>query len=33
MKIARPKVSVEVLKKSSNDDAALKGANFWSVCR
>ena len=25
---ARPKVSVEVLKKSSNDDAALKGAIF-----
>ena len=25
---ARPKVSVEVLKQSSNDDATLKGAIF-----
>ena len=29
---ARPKVSVEVLKQSSNDDATLKRGNFWSVC-
>ena len=28
---ARPKISVEVLKKSSNDDAALKGGKFL-VC-
>mgnify|MGYP000043091455 CR=1 FL=1 len=30
---ARPKVSVEVLKQSINDEAALKGAIFWSVCK